>query len=70
MVKLSELATTQDVLAEELKDPGFAREWDRTAFALAVAHRILAYRVEQELTQTQLARRGNGAVGDRAPGQW
>jgi DNA-binding XRE family transcriptional regulator len=75
MIKLSELATTEDVLAEELKDPGFAQEWNRTAFARAVANRILAYRMEQGLTQTQLARQA-GTVqsviarlesGDQAP---
>jgi hypothetical protein len=56
MVELSELATTEEVLAEQLQDPEFAKEWDRTAFARAVAERILAYRTEKGLTQTQLAR--------------
>jgi DNA-binding XRE family transcriptional regulator len=56
MVKLSELATTDQVLAEQLEDPQFAKEWDRTAFARAVAERILVYRTEKGLTQTQLAR--------------
>lgn len=75
MVKLSELATTSEVLAEELKDPEFAAEWDRTAFARAVAERVLRYRTDQGLTQTQLARKA-GTVqsviarlesGDQAP---
>jgi ribosome-binding protein aMBF1 (putative translation factor) len=56
MVKLAELATTAEVLADQLEDPKFAKEWDRTAFARAVAERILVYRTEKGLTQTQLAR--------------
>jgi predicted transcriptional regulator len=32
-----------------------AQAWDRTAFARAVAQRILVYRSEKRLTQTQLA---------------
>jgi ribosome-binding protein aMBF1 (putative translation factor) len=61
MVKISELASTNEVLADELEDPEFAEEWDRTAFARAVAERVLAYRTEQGLTQTQLARRAGTA---------
>jgi hypothetical protein len=58
MVKLSQLATTEQVLAEALQEPGFWREWDRTAFARAVAERlVVVYRAEHELTQTQLAPR-------------
>jgi DNA-binding XRE family transcriptional regulator len=57
MVKLSQLATTADVIDEHLHDPEFAREWDRTAFARAIAEKVLAYRVGQQLTQSQLARR-------------
>jgi hypothetical protein len=38
MVKPSELATADEVLAEQLEDPHFAKAWDRTAFARAVAH--------------------------------
>jgi DNA-binding XRE family transcriptional regulator len=75
MVKLSQLATTEQVLAEALQEPGFRQEWDRTAFARAVAERLVVYRAEHELTQTQLARQA-GTVqsvvarlerGDQAP---
>lgn len=47
----------RDLLANELKDPEFRAEWERTAPARAVANRLIAYRVEHSLTQTALARR-------------
>ena len=56
-MKLSQLATNDEVLAEQMQDPQFAQEWDRGAFARAVAERILLYRTEQQLTQAQLARK-------------
>lgn len=55
-MKLSELKTHDDVVREQLADPEFHREWDRTALARTVAERIVAYRAEHELTQTGLAR--------------
>jgi ribosome-binding protein aMBF1 (putative translation factor) len=45
-----------EVLAEELQDPVFRAEWDRTAVARAVAIRVVGYRAEPGLTQMQLAR--------------
>ncbi len=56
-MKVSDLKTHEEVLAEHLQDPEFRREWERTRFADAVATRILAYRVDQGLTQTELAKR-------------
>ena len=47
----------EDVLAEELHDPAFRAEWERTALARAVALRVLSYRVERRLSQTALAQR-------------
>jgi transcriptional regulator with XRE-family HTH domain len=47
----------EDVLAEELRDPAFRAEWERTALARAVALRVLGYRVEHGLSQTALAQR-------------
>jgi len=43
-------------LAEDLKDPAFRAEWERTAVARAVANEIVKYRGGHSLTQTQLAR--------------
>ena len=47
----------EQVLEEHLKDPEFRAEWERTAFARAVANQILRYRIDHGLSQTALARR-------------
>jgi len=44
------------VLAEALKDPEFAAEWERTAIARAVAIAVLRYRVDHKLSQTALGK--------------
>ena len=56
-MKLSEMKTAEEVLAEDLKDPEFRREWERTATARAVAAQLVAYRAEHGLSQRELARR-------------
>lgn len=48
--------SSADVLAEQLQDPEFRAEWERTEAARQLAHRIIAYRVERNLTQRDLAR--------------
>lgn len=55
-VKASELKDHREVLAEQLADPEFQLEWDRTSLARAVAERLVTYRAERSLTQTALAR--------------
>lgn len=55
-MKLTDLKTSEQVLAEELRDPDFKREWDRTAIARAVALKVLAYRTEHALSQRGLAK--------------
>jgi transcriptional regulator with XRE-family HTH domain len=45
-----------ELLSRELADPEFASEWERTAFARAVALRVLTLRVERGLTQTGFGR--------------
>jgi transcriptional regulator with XRE-family HTH domain len=50
------MGTAEDVLAENLRDPAFRAEWDRTRFAREIAIRVIAYRAEHGLTQTALAR--------------
>lgn len=58
MVKLSDLPTADEVHVKELTDdPEYRDEWERTAFARAVAMQVLGYRTEHGLTQTQLARK-------------
>jgi ribosome-binding protein aMBF1 (putative translation factor) len=55
-VKLSELKTHEQAVAEELhQDPEFRREWERTALAREVARVIVAYRAAHHLSQRALA---------------
>jgi transcriptional regulator with XRE-family HTH domain len=55
-MKLSDLPTHEEVLAEHLEaDPEYRREWERTALARAVAVKVIAYRAEHGLSQTALA---------------
>jgi ribosome-binding protein aMBF1 (putative translation factor) len=56
-MKLSQMRTSDQVLARQLKDPKFRAEWERTALARAVATRLVQYRAEHGLTQTALAER-------------
>jgi len=55
-VKLSDLRTNDELLAEEMADPAFRAEWERTAVARAVALRLVGYRAERELSQRDLAK--------------
>jgi ribosome-binding protein aMBF1 (putative translation factor) len=54
-MKLSDMKTSEQVLAEEMRDPAFRAEWDRTAMARAVALKVLTYRTERHLSQRALA---------------
>ncbi|MDA8265408.1 MAG: helix-turn-helix transcriptional regulator [Actinomycetota bacterium] len=56
MVKMSELRSAEDIAAGELRDPEVRREYERTAFANAVAIRVIRYRAEHGLSQSALAR--------------
>jgi predicted transcriptional regulator len=51
------MKTAQEILAEQLRDPAFREEWQRTAIARAVANKVVTYRAEHGLSQTQLARK-------------
>jgi len=74
-VRASDLPGHDEVLTEELKDPAFREEWDGTAFARAVAQRVIAFRIEHNLSQAELGKRlrmAQSAVarleaGDREP---
>ncbi len=57
MVKLSELRSAEETAAEEMRDPKVRQEHERTAFANAVAIRVIRYRTEHGLSQSALARR-------------
>ena len=57
-MKLSELKTNDELIAEQLRrDPEFRAEWERTALARAVAVAIVRYRSEHEFSQRELAER-------------
>ena len=49
--------TGKEVLEGLLKNPEFQEEWERTALARAVAVRVIEYRVEYGISQTELGRR-------------
>jgi transcriptional regulator with XRE-family HTH domain len=63
MVKLSELKTSEEVHANDMQDPAYRREYERTRLANDVAIRVTQYRVEHGLSQAELARR----LGMRQP---
>jgi transcriptional regulator with XRE-family HTH domain len=57
MVKVSDLKSASQIAEEARADPEVRRELERTALANAVAIRVISYRTEHGLSQTQLARR-------------
>src|SRR5438309_2264124 len=57
VMKLSDMKSAEQVLTEHLKDPAFREEWERTALARAVANQVVAYRAQNGLSQTELARK-------------
>jgi ribosome-binding protein aMBF1 (putative translation factor) len=55
--ELRDLKTHDAIVTESLKDPEYRAELERTRFAHEVALRIIAYRAEHGISQTELARR-------------
>jgi DNA-binding XRE family transcriptional regulator len=55
-MKLDDLIPFEQILEEELQDPEFRAEWERTAPARAVALSVLGYRIDHGLTQTALGK--------------
>jgi ribosome-binding protein aMBF1 (putative translation factor) len=56
-MRLNDLPSGESVIQEKLKDPAFRAEWERTAVARAVAIRVVEYRTQHAMSQTELARR-------------
>jgi transcriptional regulator with XRE-family HTH domain len=57
MVKVSDLKSASQIAEEEVTaNPAIRREVERTALANAVAIRVIEYRADHNLSQTQLAR--------------
>jgi transcriptional regulator with XRE-family HTH domain len=50
------LQSAEAVLSDQLQDPEVRAHWERSAPARAVALRLVAYRVEHGLSQSQLGR--------------
>lgn len=55
-MKVSDRATTKELHTGVLDDSEYREEWERTHLAHEVALRVISYRVEHQLTQTELAR--------------
>jgi transcriptional regulator with XRE-family HTH domain len=55
-MKLEDLIPFEQLLERQLRDPEFRAEWERLAPARAVANRLIAYRADHGLTQTELGR--------------
>jgi DNA-binding XRE family transcriptional regulator len=55
-MKGSDLKTSRELQAGDPDDPEYRAEWERTRLAHEVAMRVISYRVEHKLTQTELAR--------------
>lgn len=51
------MTSFERLLEEQLKDPDFRADWERTALARAVANQVIGYRIDHGLSQTALARR-------------
>ena len=55
--KTAELKTHRELVGEQLLDDDFPHEWERLSLARAVAARLIAYRAEEGITQSELASR-------------
>ncbi len=54
--KMAQLKTHGEVVADEqARDEEFSREWERLAFARAVAANVIGYRADHDLSQRDLA---------------
>lgn len=62
-MRIEDMKTHQNVLAESEGDPAYQAEWARTNFAHTVAMQVIEYRIQNKLTQTELGRR----LGMRQP---
>jgi DNA-binding XRE family transcriptional regulator len=61
--KVQSLKSHEQVVTESIGDPDYRAEAERTRFAHEVAMRVIAYRVEHGISQTEFGRR----VGIRQP---
>lgn len=52
---MDQLISSNDVLAQELEDPEFREQWERTALARWIAVEVSHYRAVHSLSQRELA---------------
>ena len=52
---MDQLISNDDVLAQELEDPEFREQWERTALARWIAVEVSHYRAVHSLSQRELA---------------
>jgi transcriptional regulator with XRE-family HTH domain len=52
---MDQLISSDDVLAQELEDPEFREQWERTALARWIAVEVSHYRAVHSLSQRELA---------------
>lgn len=55
-MKLSEMPTHDQLSSEQMLDPGFRAEWERTALARAVAVAVVRHRADRNVSQRDVAR--------------
>jgi len=55
--KITKLTTQGELVGEQLLDEDFRQEWERLSLARAVAARLIAYRADEGITQSELASR-------------
>jgi ribosome-binding protein aMBF1 (putative translation factor) len=56
-MKLSDLPTAAEIHEQDMRDPEYRREFERTKFANDVAIQVLTYRTKHGMSQAELARR-------------
>jgi transcriptional regulator with XRE-family HTH domain len=56
MADLSDLRTADEIIQEDMADPAYRREYERTQLASEVAIKVIKYRVTHGLSQADLAR--------------
>lgn len=56
-LKITDLKAVDEFLEEQLEDPEFREEWNRTTLARAVSLGLIRYRAKNGLSQTELAKK-------------
>lgn len=54
---MTNVVSFEDLLGQQLEDPGFREDWEKTALARSVADQVIRYRIEHDLSQRALAQK-------------